>query len=71
MKEHYGIRIPESSLRKITQSHAKKMREKDIKRKIPQEKGVNRVISGIDGTMIPIVEVEEIEAEQTNVRPVK
>jgi hypothetical protein len=58
LAEHYGIRIPDSSARNITEEHAHAIRRNEcLKDEIPARDGVDYLIGGMDGTMIPIVEV--------------
>ncbi|MCP4460897.1 MAG: ISKra4 family transposase [Cytophagales bacterium] len=57
MMEHYGIMIPFSAMRSITEGHAAKMKDNEkLKTDIPDEGGVECVIGEVDGTMIPIVD---------------
>ena len=59
LKEHYGITVPESSVRSITEKHAEIIKkEKVIESEIPDNEGAAYIISGMDGTMIPIVDTE-------------
>jgi hypothetical protein len=58
LAEHYGISIPDSSARNITEEHAHAIRRNEcLKDEIPARDGVDYLIGGMDGTMIPIVEV--------------
>lgn len=44
LKEHYGISIPISSIRKITERHGKNVKESErLKTDIPDEKGIDCV----------------------------
>jgi len=54
LKEHYGITVPISSAQAITQNHAVKVSQK-LASEIPDRYGVDRIITEMDGTMIPIV----------------
>jgi hypothetical protein len=55
LKEHYGIEVPISAIRLMTQKHAEGI--SNLKgQETPQEKVV---ISQTDGNMIPIVEIED------------
>lgn len=64
LEEHYGITIPESRVRTVTQKHAHEIREgEDLQTQIPEYEGVGRLIAETDGTMIPIVDTaDETEA---------
>ncbi len=64
LKEHYGIKVPVSSTRAITEKHAKLIKKEEvIFRKFHDGEGVDCIIAGMDGTMIPIVETEERELD--------
>lgn len=57
MREHYGISIPFSSMRSITEKHGGEMRGNErLESEIPDEGGVRCLICEVDGTMIPIVD---------------
>lgn len=57
LKEHYGIRAPESSAQKITENHAQKIKENEnIQNDFPKRIGTKCLICETDGTMIPIVD---------------
>ena len=65
INEHYGLIIPESSIRLITQKHGKNLLE------IPQENSLNKTTVGVvqavvqtDGCMIPKVEFTPTEEGQ-------
>jgi len=57
MKEHYGIDIPSSTTRLITQKHAYKI--SSLKKNEADKEQV--LISETDGSMIPIVEIDTIK----------
>ena len=67
VKEHYGINIGGSAVRKVTLKHAKKMKAQvDKKRRVrslPSE-GKETIITEIDGTMIPTVKILEGEGDK-------
>ena len=57
LKEHYGITIPVSSIRTITERHAGNMKDNEkLNTDIPDDRGVDYVIAEVDGAMIPIVD---------------
>src|SRR3990172_4343148 len=58
MKEHYGIEVPVSTARQITEQHGKAVLESQRLR-MPARSGVACVIAQMDGSMIPIVETPE------------
>lgn len=61
LKEHYGIEVPTSSARNITEGHARKIRETEcLETEIPEQIGVDRIVVETDGTMIPIVTTDVI-----------
>jgi hypothetical protein len=61
MKEHYGIDLSADALQRITEHHAAFIHtvEDDFHQKAVklQKKSVNTIISEIDGSMIPVVEI--------------
>ncbi|MCP4197268.1 MAG: ISKra4 family transposase [Proteobacteria bacterium] len=60
LEEHYGITMPESRVRTVTQKHAHEIREReDLRTQIPEYEGVGQLIAEIDGTMIPIVDTDD------------
>jgi hypothetical protein len=60
LKEHYGIEVPGSAIRGFTEEHGEAMpgQEKQ-KRDWPDRAGVRVLISEMDGSMLPVVEVAE------------
>lgn len=56
MKEHYGIEVPVSSIRKITEKHASQIAQLKPKKSV---ENAQNLISEMDGGMIPIVETGE------------
>jgi hypothetical protein len=63
LKEHYGIQVPDSAARSITEYHAAQMSGQDIYQKRQAEADV--IIGESDGSMVPIVEIPAINAEET------
>jgi hypothetical protein len=60
LEEHYGIRIPASAARTITEGHAQTMYEQEqLQTDIPRQAGVACLIAETDGTMIPLVETQD------------
>lgn len=62
LKEHYGIEVPISMIRVITQRHGQSMKEKIEDEKVtqlPKKKGVEQLIGEMDGGMLPVVEIKE------------
>lgn len=55
--EHYGLTIPESSIRLITESHGEQLMNFNQAKTSKEE--VEQVIAETDGSMVPIVEVDE------------
>ena len=63
LQEHYGIEVPESSIRVITLQHGdkmKKLRDEELGFK-EKEISTSYIISETDGSMIPIVEPSKDE----------
>ncbi len=60
LREHYGIGIPTSRVRTVTQKHAHEIRERENPHtQTPEYEGVGQVIAETDGTMIPIVDTAD------------
>lgn len=60
LKEHYGIEVPVSSARVITESHAAKIRKAEcLREEVPAQGTAQIIISEVDGTLIPV----RLEAE--------
>lgn len=62
LEEHYGITLPVSTIRKITENHAWHIHEKRKQERIeeyPSEAGRDYVIAETDGSMVPIVVTDE------------
>jgi len=68
LHEHYGIDIPTSSARKITEYHASVMDEKREEYRIPQRSGCAQQIGETDGSMIPIVSFGEEKGDKRKQR---
>lgn len=60
MKEHYGIEVPSSTIRLITEKHAYKV--SGLKRAEAAHEQV--LVSETDGSMIPIVEIDSLKKEE-------
>ena len=60
LKEHYGIEIPISAVRVVTEEHgAAMLAQEKPKRDWPEHPGVAVLIAEMDGSMLPVVEVAE------------
>jgi len=56
LEEHYGITVPSSAERRVTERHARRMRDSQSLQTEMTERGpVDRIIAETDGTLIPIV----------------
>jgi len=65
IKEHYGIEVPVSSARVITQRHAERIESNsELLGTVPRG-GVTQLIGEMDGCMLPIVSVNPRENEQS------
>lgn len=66
-EEHYGISVPYSAARTITETHAKEIKNSQILQiVIPEIFGVEYLIAETDGTMIPIIDIsDEIVADES------
>ena len=60
MKEHYGIEVPISAARKMTQEHGEAMLAQESVRELSKG-GARVMIAEMDGSMIPTVEIETEE----------
>jgi hypothetical protein len=60
MREHYGIEVPISATRKVTQAHGEAMLREEPQSELGKQ-GARLVIAGMDGSMIPIVSIETTE----------
>ena len=60
LQEHYGIEVPESAVRGVTEAHGEAMlgQEKG-KSDWPNRPGVPLLIAEMDGSMLPVVETAE------------
>jgi hypothetical protein len=56
MEEHYGIIVPDSAMRTITEKHAAAIKTIPLKTNTPLGNGKDCIIAETDGTMIPIVD---------------
>jgi hypothetical protein len=65
LKEHYGIELSSSTIRKVTLAHANAMLEQQKQSKIPLKTRGNKTIIGeIDGCMVPVMQANEEEKDQ-------
>jgi hypothetical protein len=63
IKEHYGIEVPISATRKVTQAHGEAMLQEEPEGELGKQ-GARLVIAGMDGSMVPIVSIETDEKGQ-------
>ncbi len=67
-EEHYGITVPYSAARSITEKHAKKINNNQILQTvIPDISGVEYIIAETDGTMIPIIDISDETTDNESV----
>lgn len=65
LREHYGISIATSTIRKITEHHANQIVERDNPvQSIPKRAGCAQPIGEMDGGMIPIMSVNQQAKDQ-------
>ena len=65
IKEHYGIEVPASSARVITERHGERIEiNREILGTLPRG-GVRQLIGEMDGCMLPIVSINPRETEQS------
>ena len=63
--EHYGIILPESTIRRVTESHAQKIyATTPIDEIWPGEGGCETVVVEMDGGMVPIVEADAAQKDR-------
>lgn len=63
--EHYGVLLPESTIRRITEHHARQIFDRQIPSDAwPQQVGCETVIAEMDGGMVPLVEPDPTQADQ-------
>jgi hypothetical protein len=57
LEEHYGITVPVSAVRSVTERHARAMRDgATLQRERSQAAGEPQLIAELDGSMIPVVD---------------
>lgn len=67
--EHYGINVPTSAARVITQKHAKIIRNQtEDQRPINKIKKADYIVSETDGTMVPIITFKPTDQQKTDRR---
>lgn len=60
LKEHYGIEVPSSAVRQITEGHAELMlAEQRVLTELPEPSRQSQLIGEMDGSMVPLVAVRE------------
>lgn len=61
LKEHYGIEVPATVIRAVTEKHGEALLEMQRQEpsELPDRPGVAVLIAETDGTMIPVVEIAE------------
>jgi hypothetical protein len=63
--EHYGILIAESTIRRVTESHAKNIYETGLVDETwPDEPGCEVVVAEMDGGMVPTVEADAAQKDR-------
>ena len=64
LQEHYGIQMPVSTIRKITELHGQQMHEQRVLSPLPTGQGCQQQIAEIDGCMLPIISVRDDDGDQ-------
>ena len=64
LREHYGIAMPASTARRITERHAQSLFEQEQARAIPAGTAKGLFVGEMDGSMVPVVEVSEDAADK-------
>jgi hypothetical protein len=63
LKEHYGFELSPEKIRQTTLKHCLEVKEYlGVVEKLPKERGVKQLICEADGSMLPIVEIDENKA---------
>jgi hypothetical protein len=71
VREHYGVSVTQSAVRSVTEAHGQVMQlESEVCVSLPRE-GVRELLAEIDGTLVPIVEIGEAEADKRRQRSCK
>lgn len=59
VREHYGVEVSHSAVRALTQAHGAAMQlETEVAVRLPRD-GVRELVTEIDGTLVPVVEIGE------------
>ena len=64
LQEHYGIQIPVSTIRKITELHGQQMHEQRQASSLPVDSGCQQQIAEIDGCMLPVITIRDDEGDK-------
>jgi hypothetical protein len=61
LREHYGIEVPATVIREVTEKHGEAMvaMQRQEQSELPDRPGVAVLIAETDGTMVPVVHIEE------------
>lgn len=63
--EHYGVLLPESTIRRVTEKHAQTIfAAAVVDESWPSEEGCQRVVAEMDGGMVPIVEADATQKDR-------
>ena len=73
LAEHYGVLLSESTIRRITQAHAGVMQSAlaSADPQWPQQRGVEAVIAQMDGTMVPVVDIDNTQTDRRRGRQLR
>jgi Uncharacterised protein family (UPF0236) len=64
VKEHYGIEVPESSVRAITEKHAQAMEREGERATQLGPGGVTELLGELDGSFLPVVSIAQRQQEE-------
>ena len=65
LHEHYGIELPVSTIRDITEFHAQQMLDQKEMLNLPSTaKGAQQLIGEMDGSLLPIVSIDENQSDK-------
>jgi hypothetical protein len=68
LKEHYGIDVPETAVRLITERHGEAIhRDAETQHDLPDIPDVSQLITEMDGSKIPVIESAERKEESKGI----
>lgn len=72
LTEHYGVSVPVSAVQRVTQAHARRAQEILAQQEVsPIPNSASDLIAEMDGSMLPIVQCGQAQAEGTDRRKLR